>query len=127
MSYGEASSHIKKTLKQLGLPAALIKRTAISMYEAEINTIIHGGGGTCQVSITPASIRIVFEDHGPGIPDIDLAMKEGYSTATPEVREMGFGAGLGLPNIKKNSDELSIESKAGEGTRVTILIATDEE
>ena len=122
MSYGQASSSLKKHLKQLGLPADIIKRTSIAMYEAEINTIIHGGGGTGSVVIEPEYIKIIFEDQGPGIADISLAMQEGYSTASSEIREMGFGAGLGLPNIKKNSSGLDIESEPGKGTKVTIRI-----
>lgn len=122
MSYGQASSSFKKTLKQLGLPAATIKRTAIAMYEAEINTIIHGGGGTGSVVIEDNKILIIFEDKGPGIADIELAMQEGYSTATTQIREMGFGAGLGLSNIKKNSNTLKIESEVGKGTKVIIRI-----
>ncbi|HAK44685.1 MAG TPA: anti-sigma regulatory factor [Spirochaeta sp.] len=122
MSYGQASSSLKKTLKQLGLPSDTIKRTAIAMYEAEINTIIHGGGGSGSVVIEDDSILIIFEDQGPGIPDIELAMQEGYSTASSEIREMGFGAGLGLPNIKKNSNNLDIESVPDKGTKVTIRI-----
>ena len=122
MSYGQASSSFKKTLKQLGIPADIIKRTAIAMYEAEINTIIHGGGGRGRVQIEDEEILIIFEDQGPGIPDIELAMQEGYSTASEEIREMGFGAGLGLPNIKKNSSSLNIESEPGRGTVVTIRI-----
>ncbi len=122
LTYGEASSSLKKTLKQIGLAADIIKRTAIAMYEAEINTIVHGHGGTAEVTITEDSIKIIFEDQGPGIPDIELAMQEGYSTASEEIREMGFGAGLGLPNIKKNSSDLLIESEPGKGTRVTIGI-----
>lgn len=123
LSYGQASSSFKKTLKLLGIAPSIIKRTAIAMYEAEINTIIHGGGGIGLVSIENTHIEIIFEDHGPGIEDIELAMQEGYSTASPKVREMGFGAGLGLPNIKKNASDLKIESKPGEGTKVTIRIA----
>ena len=122
MSYGQASSSLKKTLKQIGIPSDVIKRTSIAMYEAEINTIIHGGGGSASVVIESGYILIIFEDQGPGIPDIALAMQEGYSTASPEIREMGFGAGLGLPNIKKNSNNLDIESEPGKGTRVTIRI-----
>ena len=122
LSYGEASSSFKKALKQLGLPSDLIKRTAIAMYEAEINTIIHGKGGKAEALISDGRIQIIFEDEGPGIPDIELAMKEGYSTASAEIREMGFGAGLGLPNIKKNSSDLQIESEPGKGTRVIITI-----
>lgn len=122
MSYGAASSSFKKTLKQLGIPSETIKRTAIAMYEAEINTIIHGGGGTGSVKIEDDYILITFIDEGPGIPDVDLAMQEGYTTASAEIREMGFGAGLGLPNILKNSNHLDIESEEGKGTRVSIRI-----
>ena len=122
MSYGEASSSFKKTLKQLGIPPETIKRTAIAMYEAEINTIIHGKGGRGEAVIEDAKIMINFIDEGPGIPDIELAMEEGYSTASEEIREMGFGAGLGLPNIKKNASNLKIESEPGKGTRVSIRI-----
>lgn len=119
---GEASSHIKKLLKTLGLSSQTIKRTAVSMYEAEVNLVIHGGGGQGFVEITPCKILIEFVDQGPGIPNIDLAMKEGYSTAPDHIREIGFGAGMGLPNIKKNSDELEIISEVGKGTKVTITI-----
>ncbi len=122
LSYGEASSNFKKTLKQLGIPSDLIKRTAIAMYEAEINTIIHGKGGRAEAKIDDTHIQIIFEDMGPGIPDIEMAMQEGYSTASAEIREMGFGAGLGLPNIKKNSSNLHIESEPGKGTKVIISI-----
>jgi len=122
LSYGEASSNFKKTLKQLGIPSDVIKRTAIAMYEAEINTIIHGKGGRAEAQIDDERIQIIFEDQGPGIPDIEMAMQEGYSTASSEIREMGFGAGLGLPNIKKNSSNLQINSAPGKGTRVTISI-----
>ena len=122
ISYGQASSSFKKTLKLLGIAPPIIKRTSIAMYEAEINTIIHGGGGLGQVVIEDDHIEIIFEDHGPGIPDIELAMQEGYSTASPKIREMGFGAGLGLPNIQKNASDLKIESTLGEGTKVTIRI-----
>ena len=123
MSFGQASSNLKKTLKLLGIAPSIIKRTSIAMYEAENNTIIHGGGGIGLVWIENTHIEIIFEDHGPGIEDIELAMQEGYSTASPKVREMGFGAGLGLPNIKKHASDLKIESKPGEGTKVTIRIA----
>lgn len=123
MSFGQASSSFKKTLKLLGIVPSIIKRTSIAMYEAEINTIIHGGGGTGRVVIEDDHIEIIFEDHGPGIEDIQLAMQEGYSTASPKIREMGFGAGLGLPNIQKNASDLKIESKPGEGTKVIIRIA----
>lgn len=119
---GAASSDIKKKLRQLGVASEVIRRTAIAMYEAEINMVIHAGGGVIDVHITPTEIIIVLEDHGPGIPDIELAMKEGYSTAPHSVREMGFGAGMGLSNMKKNSDELIIDSEVGRGTVVTIRL-----
>jgi anti-sigma regulatory factor (Ser/Thr protein kinase) len=123
---GAASSDIKKKLRQLGVSSELIRRTAISMYEAEINMVIHAGGGVIDVEILPHDIIIVLEDHGPGIPDVELAMKEGYSTAPHSVREMGFGAGMGLANMKKNSDELLIDSVVGRGTIVTIRLRIRE-
>lgn len=119
---GETSSKVKKRLKQLGLPPEVIRRVAIAMYEAEINMVIHADGGTIDVEVTPHAIRIVFADRGPGIPDIEKAMQEGYSTASNEVRELGFGAGMGLPNIKKNSDEMNIDTKVGEGTTIEVVI-----
>ena len=97
---GEASGSVKRTLKKLGFSSDVIRRVAIAMYEAEINMVIHAGGGVVDVAITPEQIDIVFADKGPGIPNIDLAMKEGYSTAPDNVRALGFGAGMGLPNIK---------------------------
>ena len=119
---GSASSMIKKKLNQLGIPALLVRKTAIVMYEAEINMVIHAGGGIVDVLITPENITIILKDEGPGIPDIDQAMKAGYSTASDKARELGFGAGMGLPNIRKNSDDLTIDSKVGEGTKVTIMV-----
>ena len=119
---GRTSSEVKKRLKQLGLNPEVIRRVAIAMYEAEINMVIHADGGTIDVEVTPQEIRIVFQDRGPGIPDIEKAMQEGFSTAPHEVRELGFGAGMGLPNIKKNSDEMKIESTVGVGTTITITI-----
>jgi len=119
---GNASSEIKKTLQRLGIPPDVIKRTAVAMYEAEINMVVHAGGGEADISIEPGYIAIVMSDHGPGIPDIELAMKDGYSTAPELVRELGFGAGMGLPNMKRNTDELKIESTPGKGTTVTMKI-----
>ncbi len=119
---GQASSNIKKVLKQLGVSPEVIRKAAISAYEGEINTIIHGKGGYVDVNISSTDIVIIFTDHGPGIPDIDKAMQAGFSTATDEARELGFGAGMGLPNMKKYSDDLQIESKVGEGTKVTLTI-----
>lgn len=119
---GEASGNVKRTLSKLGVAPAIIKRTAIAMYEAEINAFIHGGGGFAEVEIDNEKIEIIIKDTGKGIPDIDLAMQEGWSTADENVRKMGFGAGMGLPNIKKNSDELEIETAEGKGTKVKIVI-----
>ena len=119
---GQASSNIKKVLKQLGVAPDIIRKAAISMYEGEINTVIHGKGGAADVEITTDKLIITFTDNGPGIRDIDQAMQEGFSTATDEARELGFGAGMGLPNMKKYSDELNITSRLGEGTTVEIVI-----
>ena len=119
---GQASSGLKKVLKQLGVAPEVIRKAAISMYEGEINTVIHGKGGTADVEITAEKLTIVFQDNGPGIRDIEQAMQEGFSTATNEARELGFGAGMGLPNMKKYSDSLNITSRVGEGTKVEIII-----
>ncbi len=118
---GEASSRVKSVLKQVGLGAELIRRVAIATYEAEMNVVIHAHAGEIQVSIDPARIEVAAIDSGPGIPDIDLAMQEGYSTAPEAAREMGFGAGMGLPNMKRYSDEMTIESRVGEGTSVRMV------
>lgn len=119
---GQASSNIKKVLKQLGISPEIIRKAAISMYEGEINTVIHGKGGTADVYITTDKLIITFKDNGPGISDIEQAMQEGFSTATNEARKLGFGAGMGLPNMKKYSDELHITSEPGQGTTVQIII-----
>ena len=119
---GEASSNFKSYLKKLGIAPEVIRRVAIAMYEAEINTIIHGGGGICDAEVSKDRITITFRDHGPGIKDIDLSMQEGYSTASDQIREMGFGAGMGLPNIKKYTDGMNIDSKVGVGTTVELII-----
>ena len=121
---GTASQDIKKKLQQLGLPVAVIKRTAIAMFEAEINMVIHAHGGKASVDIGEDKIIIVMEDHGPGIPDIELAMQPGYSTASAEARDLGWGAGMGLPNMKRNSDFMHIDSTVGVGTKVTMEIKT---
>lgn len=118
---GEASSNFKSVLKKLGIASDVIRKVAIAMYEAEINTMIHGGGGECEAEILKDSIRITFTDHGPGIPDIGLAMQEGYSTASDRIREMGFGAGMGLPNMKKYADDMKILT-GSEGTTLTLII-----
>jgi serine/threonine-protein kinase RsbT len=118
---GKASSAVKGILKQLDVPAPLIKRVVVALYETEVNVAAHAYEGDIEVEIEEERIRMVVSDRGPGIEDIELAMKEGYSTASKEVREMGFGAGMGLSNIRKNSDTFHIESIPGEGTRVEIV------
>jgi serine/threonine-protein kinase RsbT len=117
---GEASSSIKKILRQLGIDTAIIRRVAISTYEAEINIVIHSLGGTINLEIDTNSIKITAKDRGPGIADIELAMQVGYSTATDKVREMGFGAGMGLPNMEKCADKFEVESVVGIGTTITM-------
>ena len=117
---GEASGSLKKTLKTLGFTPDLVRRVAIAMYEAEINMVIHAQGGEITATVTPEELVIVFADVGPGIPDISLAMTAGFSTATDDVRDMGFGAGMGLPNIKKYADDLEIQTQVGVGTTVTM-------
>lgn len=119
---GRASAEVKKILAQLGVEPSVIKRAAVAMYEAEINMAIHAGGGEAVADITPDRILLTLTDSGPGIPDLDLAMREGYSTAPEWIREMGFGAGMGLSNMKRNSDELTIDTAVGKGTRVIILL-----
>jgi anti-sigma regulatory factor (Ser/Thr protein kinase) len=119
---GEASSEVKRYLKLLGLPPLVIRRTIVSMYEAEINMVIHAGGGTAEVAITEESILIILRDKGPGIPDLELAMQAGYSTASEDARRRGFGAGMGFTNMKNNSDSLLVESVPGSGTTVTIRV-----
>ena len=117
-SAGGAASRIKNVLKQLGIQYDTIKRVAIASYESEMNIVAYATKGKLLVDIEPGEINITAIDVGPGIPDIEMALQEGYSTATPLIREMGFGAGLGLPNIKKAADEMVIESVVGEGTTV---------
>lgn len=119
---GTASSAVKQTLKQLGLNPETVRKMAISLYEGEINMVIHAGGGQIDVDIDDEKIVAVLTDHGPGIENIELAMQEGWSTASEQVRGLGFGAGMGLPNMKKYSDEMSIESKPGSGTTVTVVV-----
>ena len=119
---GEASGKIKKNLKELGFPTNIIRNVAIAVYEGEINMVIHGGGGVIDVEISPDYISIVLTDQGPGIPDVSLAMQEGYSTAPDNVRQLGFGAGMGLPNIKKYTDEMIIETEVGKGTTIKLKV-----
>ena len=119
---GEASSNVRKLLNQMGVQPAIVKRTSIAMYEAEINAVIHGHGGVAHVEIDGNRVYIRIQDEGPGIPDVSLAMQEGWSTATDKIREMGFGAGMGLPNIKKHADQFEIDSINGQGTTVHITV-----
>ncbi len=127
LSAGETASDFKETLKSLGIPADICRKTSIVAYEAEMNAVIHGGGGIIAMELEGDRITIVAKDQGPGIENVSLAMQEGYSTAPDFVREMGFGAGMGLPNIKKYSDELDIETKPGEGTTLRIVIFLKDE
>jgi anti-sigma regulatory factor (Ser/Thr protein kinase) len=119
---GYASSQIKKILKQLNVDSAVIKRIVVALYEAEVNVVAHAYKGKIFAEITTDEVELKVVDEGPGIPDISLAMQEGYSTASSKVREMGFGAGMGLPNIKKNADIMEIDSKVGIGTNVRIVV-----
>ncbi|MBQ6305337.1 MAG: ATP-binding protein [Bacteroidales bacterium] len=119
---GAASSAIKKTLKQLNVSPQIVKRVVVALYEAEVNAIAHAYGGMIYADIEPDKIILKVEDKGPGIPDIDWAMQEGNSTASPEVRNMGFGAGMGLPNIQKNVDKLNVTSTVGVGTTVEMEV-----
>ena len=121
-SAGKASVQVKKNLRQLGLDADTIKRVSIAMYEGEINMVIHAGGGIAEVSVSENCIEIILDDKGPGIADIDKAMQAGYSTAPDSIRSLGFGAGMGLPNMKKNSDSMQITSVVGEGTRIVMKV-----
>ena len=119
---GEASSAVKSKLKQMGLAPALVRRVAIAMYEGEINMVIHAKGGHIDVVISEQEITMVLQDVGPGIADIELAMQAGYSTAPDNIRTLGFGAGMGLPNMKKYSDDMSIDTKLGIGTTVSMKV-----
>ena len=123
-SAGEASAEVKKRLRLMGYDPEIIRRVSIAMYEGEINMVIHAGGGVADISVYHDRIEIVLEDKGPGIPDINLAMSEGFSTAPDTVRSLGFGAGMGLPNMKRYSDELNLESEVGVGTKVTMIVNT---
>ena len=121
-SAGQASVQVKKNLRQLGFDNEIIRRVSIAMYEGEINMVIHAGGGVAEVHVCEDCIEIILEDRGPGIKDIDKAMQAGYSTASETIRSLGFGAGMGLPNMKKNSDEMTITSEVGVGTRIVMKI-----
>ena len=122
-SAGQASVQVKKNLRQLGIDAETIRRVSIAMYEGEINMVIHAGGGIAEVLVCDEYIEIVLEDKGPGIKDIEQAMQAGFSTAPDSIRSLGFGAGMGLPNMKKNSDTMTIDSTVGVGTKITMRIS----
>ena len=119
---GEASSDVKRKLKQMGVSPDAIRKVAIAMYEGEINMVIHADGGQAEVEVDADQIVIRMEDTGPGIPDVEQAMQEGFSTAGQTARELGFGAGMGLPNMKRYSDEMTIDTEVGKGTTVTVKI-----
>lgn len=119
---GEASSDVKKKLKQMGVDPSAITKVAIAMYEGEINMVIHANGGKIKVTISPEEVMMVLADCGPGIKDVDQAMQAGFSTAPDNIRALGFGAGMGLPNMKKYSDDMSIDTEIGKGTTVTMKV-----
>ncbi|MDP4153931.1 MAG: ATP-binding protein, partial [Bacillota bacterium] len=119
---GEASSAVKRVLKKAGFKPDIIRRVSVAMYEGEINMVIHAKGGFADVEITASRIKMVLKDNGPGIADVSLAMKEGWSTASESVRALGFGAGMGLPNMKKYTDEMIIDTEVGKGTTVTMVV-----
>lgn len=119
---GEASTAVKKVLKKLGIPSEIIRRAVVCMYEGEINMVIHANGGTAEVLVDDSAITIILDDVGPGIEDVEQAMQEGFSTAEQLARDMGFGAGMGLPNMKRNSDEMTVDTVIGKGTKVMMKI-----
>ena len=121
-SAGEASVQVKRMLRQIGIPAEVIRRVSVAMYEGEINMVIHAGGGTAEVRVTEEAIEIILSDTGPGIADIDRAMQAGYSTAPDTIRSLGFGAGMGLPNMKRYTDYMDIQSTVGVGTTITMRV-----
>ena len=121
-SAGQASVQVKKNLRQLGIDPETIRRVSISMYEGEINMVIHAGGGEADVSVDDGCVEIKLTDHGPGIANIEQAMQEGFSTAPDTIRSLGFGAGMGLPNMKRYTDDMIIDSVVGEGTTITMKV-----
>ena len=121
-SAGQASVQVKKSLRELGISPEIIRRVSIAMYEGEINMVIHASGGNADVLVYEDHVEIILEDHGPGIPDVELAMKEGYSTAPDNIRTLGFGAGMGLPNMKRYTDSMDIETEIGVGTTITMKV-----
>jgi len=121
LNAGESAGVVKQYFKKIGLPPNFIRRVLIAAYEAELNVVAHAYEGKIYFYMDENKVEVIVEDKGPGIPDIDQAMEEGFSTASPEVREMGFGAGMGLPNIKRNSDEMEIASEVDQGTQVKMV------
>ncbi|MBQ7246669.1 MAG: ATP-binding protein [Lachnospiraceae bacterium] len=119
---GEASSSVKKELRALGVSPDALRRISVAMYEGEVNMVIHANGGTITVEITPQQVKMILDDVGPGIPDLEKAMQAGWSTAPDEIRNLGFGAGMGLPNMKANTDTMEIDTRVGEGTRITMTV-----
>ena len=124
---GTISTKIKEILQEIGIAPSIIRRAAIAAYEAEMNIVMYADRGKVILTLTPTALRLDVDDEGPGIEDIGLAMQEGFSTATDEMREMGFGAGMGLPNIKKNADKFEISSEPGQGTSIDIVLCLDQE
>ena len=124
---GAISSRVKKILKEAGFPGKIIRRTSIAAFEAEMNVICYANHGNLSLLITPSFLKVVVKDEGIGIPDVTLAMREGYSTANEEIRELGFGAGMGLSNIKKNTDEMILTSESGQGTHLEFIIYLDKQ
>lgn len=124
-SAGQASASVKRNLRQLGISPDIIRQVSIAMYEGEINMVIHAGGGKADVNVYEDKIEIVLTDEGPGIKDVALAMQEGYSTASDKVRSLGFGAGMGLPNMKRYTDEMHIDTEVGKGTKITMFVGLD--
>ncbi len=123
---GRASTDIKELLQEIGIDPSIIRRTSIAAYEAEMNVVMYAQRAILMLNITPKKLHLELEDEGPGIEDVEKAMQEGYSTATDEMREMGFGAGMGLPNIEKNSDKFEISSTPGKGTSLKITMCLDQ-
>ena len=121
-SAGEASVQVKKSLRSLGIAPDIIRRVSIAMYEGEINMVIHAGGGKAEVFVEPDKITIILTDEGPGIADVSQAMQEGFSTAPDNIRALGFGAGMGLPNMKRYTDTMNIDTELGKGTTITMTV-----
>lgn len=121
-SAGQASVSVKKNLRQLGINPEIIRKVSIAMYEGEINMVIHAGGGVADVTVYEDHVEICLDDHGPGIPNVDMAMQEGFSTAPDNIRSLGFGAGMGLPNMKRYSDFMDIQTEIGKGTRILMKV-----